>query len=1456
MRRFTRAVPRTRGGRRTGQLATGLLGLATTPMRSRHSGLTRVLALAALAAAVVVVQPLAMQGPASPRQVVMIDGRPAVAGEVLVKYRRPLASARRAQLLQETDAEQEVSVGSAGARRLRSRSRHTATLLDFLRAQPDVAYAEPNYIITSDGLPDDPWFGQLWGLFNSGQDVGIPGIPGADIDAAAAWDVTTGSRDHAVAIVDSGIDYLHPDLAANIWSAPFEFTVRIGGQLVNGEIVGGQEITCAAGTHGFNAITRTCDPYDDFHHGTHVAGTIGAVGNNNLGVTGVNWTASIMGAKFLDAGGTGSIADAIDAIDFVIQASAATGANVRVLSNSWSGGGFSQALLDQINRANDNDMLFVASAGNNALNNDLTPRYPASYNAPNVIAVASINNRDALAGDSNFGVASVDLAAPGVNVLSTYPGAFYQYSSGTSMAVPHVSGAALLVLSQCPLSTSELKDSLLTTVEPTAALAGKVATGGRLNVNNAIHVCVPWHPDFSMQVLPDSKTVGRGASATYVVIVTPVEGFSETVTFGVDGLPSGASASFAPPSITSSGATLLTVTSSASTPLGSFALTITGTSASLERTATATLTMVANNPPVAVNDAFTTNEDTSLTVNVLANDTDPDGDTVFLIATGAAAHGNAFQGESGGLIYAPHSNYSGPDSFTYTIGDNRGGTATATVAITVVPVNDAPRATNQAASTAEDVAAAITLAATDAEGQALTYSMVSQPLHGALSGTPPALSYTPVTNYNGPDSFTFRANDGTLNSNVGTVSITVTAVNDAPVALPQIVVLDEDTARSITLTGSDVEGTALSYAIVSPPAHGALSGTPPAITYTPSPNYNGADSFTFVASDGSVQSNLATVSITVTPVDEPPPSALAVDVSVSADGSGTVSTEPFSTAGPGEWLIAFVAADGPTSGGQEVTVSGAGLSWMLVKRANTRLGTSEIWRALAGSTITNGVVSSSLTLGLFHQSITVVAFKGAAGVGASATAAAATGAPSVSLVPTLNGSFVYGVGNDWDGALGRVVGPNQAMVHQWIDTSVGDTFWVQAFAAAATAGTPVTLNDTSPTNHQWNFAAVEILPAASASPPTMSCDISAPAAGTNLFGVVSLSARAASSATVAGVRFQIDGANLGAEILNPPANVTTSWDTTTVANGTHIVTCVARDASGQPVTSPPITVTVTNAIVPSVVNRPQSEAAATIVSAGLSVGAVTTAPSTTVPAGSVISQTPAAGTRVAPGTAVALVIATAPPPPPPPPPAPTGLVAAYGFNQTSGTQVVDASGQGNTGTLSGGTWSAAGKNGAALSFTANGFVTIPDAASLDLTSGMTIEAWVRPTSNTGWRTVVLKEDVGGLAYALYSSNGSRPSAYVHTNADVGLNGAAALALNTWTHLAMTYDGATLRMFVNGVQVSSMPSAGAITATSGALRIGGNSVWSEYYRGLIDDVRIYNRALSGAEIQTDMNTAIQ
>ncbi len=204
-----------------------------------------------------------------------------------------------------------------------------------------------------------------------------------------------------------------------------------------------------------------------------------------------------------------------------------------------------------------------------------------------------------------------------------------------------------------------------------------------------------------------------------------------------------------------------------------------------------------------------------------------------------------------------------------------------------------------------------------------------------------------------------------------------------------------------------------------------------------------------------------------------------------------------------------------------------------------------------------------------------------------------------------------------------------------------------------------------------------------------------------------------------------------------------------------------------------------------------------------------------------------------------------------------GLVAAYGFDEGGGVQTADASGQGNVGTLGGATWTPIGKFGSALSFDgASSWVTVADTPTLRLTTGFTVEAWVNPSANTGWRSVVMKESANGLGYALYAlNNASRPAGYVHTNSDIAVAGTAALALNTWTHLALTYDGSTERLYVNGVQVRTAAVSGSMAAAAGPLRFGGNSVWGEYFRGLIDEVRIYNRALAVSEIQTDMSLPI-
>jgi subtilisin family serine protease len=351
---------------------------------------------------------------------------------------------------------------------------HVADAIEALERDPAVVYAEPNYIVHAAAAPNDPRFPELHGMDNTGQ---TGGTPDADIDAPEAWDSSVGSRDVVVGVVDTGIDHGHEDLAANAWVNPGE---------VPGNAVDDDGNGVIDDVHGFNALAASGDPLDDNGHGTHVAGTLGAVGDNGVGVVGVNWAVQVMGLKFLSASGSGTLADAIAVIDYAV-AQRNAGVNLRVLSNSWGGGGFSQALLDAITAASDAGILFVATAGGSASDNDVVPSYPASYEAPNVVAVAATDDNDQLASFSNFGATSVDLGAPGVNILSTTLGNSYSVFSGTSMATPHVSGVAALALSVNPtLDTAALVAILLTSGDPVPALQGITVSGQRLNAAGAV----------------------------------------------------------------------------------------------------------------------------------------------------------------------------------------------------------------------------------------------------------------------------------------------------------------------------------------------------------------------------------------------------------------------------------------------------------------------------------------------------------------------------------------------------------------------------------------------------------------------------------------------------------------------------------------------------------------------------------------------------------------------------------------------------------------------------------------------------------------------------------------------------------------------------------------------------------------------------------------------------------
>lgn len=346
--------------------------------------------------------------------------------------------------------------------------------IDALQASGLVEYAEPDYKVSADLTPNDPRFSELWGLHNTGQ---TGGTADADIDAPQAWDMLTAS-DGVVMVIDTGVDYTHEDLAANIWTNPGE----IPGNGVDDDGNGFVD-----DLHGINAIDGSGDPMDDNDHGSHVSGTIGAAGGNGVGVVGVNWSTRIAGCKFLNANGRGNTSDAITCLDYAIDMKANHGVDFRMTSNSWGGGLPSQAMYDAIAASGAADMLFVAAAGNSAVDTDTLPHFPSSYALANILSVASTTDTDDLSSFSNYGLKSVDLGAPGSEILSTIPGDAYALFSGTSMATPHVTGAAMLAWTQYPsLSALEVKDLLMITADDKSALQGRTVSGGRLNVYQAV----------------------------------------------------------------------------------------------------------------------------------------------------------------------------------------------------------------------------------------------------------------------------------------------------------------------------------------------------------------------------------------------------------------------------------------------------------------------------------------------------------------------------------------------------------------------------------------------------------------------------------------------------------------------------------------------------------------------------------------------------------------------------------------------------------------------------------------------------------------------------------------------------------------------------------------------------------------------------------------------------------
>lgn len=461
--------------------------------------------------------------------------------ELLVQFRPGTPSESVAAAIASSGADISSLVRSDGSGDLLvvsvPQGRATETVMTALARNPNVAFVEPNSTISVQGS-NDPSFtsGGLWGLY--GDQTSPSNIFGSQ--AAENWPTQTGSMKSVIGVIDSGVDYTHPDLYLNIWLNPGEIPKALGlidtdgDQLLtfrdlnqsanatfvsdingNGRIDAGDLLNDVRWENGIDDDANgriddligwdfagaDNDPMDVDGHGTHVAGTIGAMGNNGIGVVGVNWQIQLMALKFLDDNGSGTLDNAIRAVDYYTRAAQTHDSgpgNYVATNNSWGGGGYSQALLDSIVNGARADVLFIAAAGNGGSdgigdNNDSVASYPSNYSTQAavgwdaVVAVAAIASNGGLASWSNFGQTTVDLAAPGVGILSTVPGGGYATFSGTSMAAPHVSGAiGLLAAANDSLTGAQMRNLLLSTAEATTSVATKTVTGGRLDITDLL----------------------------------------------------------------------------------------------------------------------------------------------------------------------------------------------------------------------------------------------------------------------------------------------------------------------------------------------------------------------------------------------------------------------------------------------------------------------------------------------------------------------------------------------------------------------------------------------------------------------------------------------------------------------------------------------------------------------------------------------------------------------------------------------------------------------------------------------------------------------------------------------------------------------------------------------------------------------------------------------------------
>ena len=520
-----------------------------------------------------------------------------------------------------------------------------------------VDFAEPNYRMQAAAVPNDQFYGVLWGL--------------PDINAETAWDTRTDSSSIIVGVIDSGVEYDHPDLVDNMWTNSDE----IAGNGIDDDGNGYVD-----DFFGYDFDNEDPDPRDDNGHGTHVAGTIGARGNNSIGVTGVGWNASLMALKVI---GTGSNADVARAIDY------ATDNGAKITNNSYgyagSNVGGSQTISNAVGRAKDAGVLYVVAAGNSrstipASNMDGSfNSWPAELSKvhDNVITVAATDSDGSFASYSHWGTESVQIAAPGTQIGSTYTNGGYVYSSGTSMAAPHVAGAAALLWAERPeLSYLDIKDAMLSTARPEHL---NLVGDGVLDLGAAMDLIKTSGNQGNAPVaVDDTATVAEDSELSVAVLSNDSDADGDTLT--IESFTQGTNGS-----VVISGSNLVYTPSANFNGSDSFTYTI-NDGTGLTDTATVSVTVTAvNDNPVANDDSATTEEDVAVTISLVANDTDIDGDSLSIESVSTASNGSVVNNGNGTVTYTPNAGFFGSDSFTYVVSDGS-ATDTATVRVTVTEV--------------------------------------------------------------------------------------------------------------------------------------------------------------------------------------------------------------------------------------------------------------------------------------------------------------------------------------------------------------------------------------------------------------------------------------------------------------------------------------------------------------------------------------------------------------------------------------------------------------------------------------------------------------------------------------------------------------------------------------------------------------------------------------------------